>query len=205
VGCLVLIVQHAEKDRLPGDPGLTEFGRLQAEATADWLCSTRSVTRVVTSPLRRAVQTSEPIARLLGLEVTTDDRLRERMNWEGGDEQTVEEFMTEWRRASADRSFVPLNGDSSRQAAVRFIAALDELAMNTADDDEVVVVAHGGVTVDALRTLLGDDLLIAQRPSLIDDGVPCCAITTLRRFRDRWDVELPSTDHLGHVTDHRSR
>ena len=160
MGCVVLIVQHGEKDRLPGDPGLTESGRREAEATADWLHSTNSVTRIVTSPLRRAVETSEPIARLHGLAATTDDRLRERMNWEGADGQTIEEFLSEWQRASADRSYVPSGGDSSHQAAARFIAALNELAMTTADDGEVVVVAHGGVTVDALRTLLGDEPLL---------------------------------------------
>jgi broad specificity phosphatase PhoE len=73
----------------------------------------------------------------------------------------------------------------------------------TVDDGDVVVVAHGGVTVDALRTLLGDESLLAQRPSLIDEGVPCCAITTLRREHDGWDVGLPSTAHLAEVIDHR--
>jgi broad specificity phosphatase PhoE len=195
MGCVVLIVQHGEKDRVPGDPGLTGSGRLQAEATADWLHSKRSVTRIVTSPLRRAVETSEPIARLHGLVVTVDDRLRERMNWEGTDGQTIEEFTSEWHRASADRFYVPTGGDSSSQAAARFIAALDEIAATT-NDGEVVVVAHGGVTVDVLRTLLGDEPLLARAPSLIDDGVPCCAITTLRQTHGRWEAEPPSTSHL---------
>ena len=193
MGCLVLIVQHGEKDRLPGDPGLTQHGRRQAEATGNWLRSSHSVTRVVTSPLRRAVETAQPIARLLGLEVTIDDRLRERMNWDDGDAQSIEAFLSEWRQTAEDRSFVPLNGDSSHEAAARFIAALDELA---GDDGEVVVVAHGGVTVDALRTILGDEALLAQQPSIIDDGVPCCAVTMLRRTHDRWEAELPSTAHL---------
>ncbi len=162
MGCLVLIVQHGEKQRLPGGNGLTKFGRLQADATGDWLRSSHSVTRIVTSPLRRAVETCDPIARRVGLAATTDDRLGERMNWEGGDGQTLEEFLFEWRRTSLDRSFVPTNGDSSHKAASRFIEALDELARMTGDDGEVVVVAHGGVTVDALRTLLGDESLLAR-------------------------------------------
>ena len=203
MGCVVLVVQHGEKRRLPGDPGLTDSGRLQAEATAAWLSATHSVTRIVTSPLRRAIETAAPIARVLGLEATLDDRLRERMNWDGEGGQTAEEFMADWHRASADRSFVPRHGDSSHDAAARFIAALDAIA-STSEGGEVVAVSHGGVTVDALRTLVGDDPLLAQRPSLIDDGVPCCAITTFRRHNGRWEVELPSTEHLEHVTEHRS-
>jgi hypothetical protein len=38
----------------------------------------------------------------------------------------------------------------------------------------VIVGAHGGVTYDLLRTLLGDDAV----PE-ISNGVPSCAITTL--------------------------
>jgi broad specificity phosphatase PhoE len=203
VGCLILIVQHGEKEWQPGDPGLTDLGRNQARRTAQWLLSTHAVDRIVTSPLRRAVETAEPIARLLSLDVTMDARLRERMNWEGEHEQTLEAFLAEWRRASADRSFVPRSGDSSEQAAERFVAALDDLAATAGDDGQVVVVAHGGVTVDALRTLLGDERLLAQRPSLIDAGVPCGAVTTLRWVASRWVVDLPSTAHLDHQIDHR--
>jgi hypothetical protein len=49
------------------------------------------------------------------------------MNWDGRNDQPIEEFLSEWRRASADRSFVPASGDSSHQAAYRFIDALDEV------------------------------------------------------------------------------
>ena len=31
------LVQHGDKERVPGDPGLTELGKRQAEATARWL------------------------------------------------------------------------------------------------------------------------------------------------------------------------
>ena len=197
MGCLILIVQHGEKERLPGDPGLTEAGRRQAEVTARWLRSHHAVTRIVSSPLRRAVETAAPIAALLDLDVSADARLRERMNWEGEPEQTLAAFASEWRRASADRSFVPRSGDSSQQAAARFLAAMADLAEEAGDDGQVVVVTHGGVTVDAIRTLLGDAPVRAQRPSLIEDGVPSGAVTTLRQEADGWSVVLPSTAHLG--------
>ena len=196
MGCHILIVQHGEKERLPGDPGLTEAGRRQAEVTARWVRSRYEVTRVVTSPLRRADETAAPIARQLGLEVEADDRLRERMNWAGEPEQTLAAFASEWRRASADRSFVPRSGDSSEQAAARLLAAVADLAEQAGDDGQVVVVTHGGVTVDAIRTLLGDERVRAQRPSLIDDGVPSCAVTTFRQEAVGWSVVLPSTAHL---------
>jgi broad specificity phosphatase PhoE len=183
---------------------LTAVGRHQAETTARWLQSTFDVTGIATSPLRRALETTTPIATLVGLEAAVDVRLRERMNWEGEHEQTLEAFLSEWHRASADRSFVPRSGDSSHQAADRLIAAIDELADTAGEQGQVVVVSHGGVTVDLLRTLVGDEHLRAQQPSLIDHGVPSCAVTTLCRESDRWSlVALPSTIHLDRQIDHR--
>src|SRR4029453_1806778 len=51
----VLVVQHGEKERRPGDPGLTSRGRDQARRTATWLRTTAGpVGAVWSSPLRRA-------------------------------------------------------------------------------------------------------------------------------------------------------
>jgi len=48
---------------------------------------------VFSTPLRRACQTAEHIAAAGGLEVRRDDRLRERMNWDGT--QPIEDFLAE--------------------------------------------------------------------------------------------------------------
>ncbi|MDQ3484267.1 MAG: histidine phosphatase family protein [Actinomycetota bacterium] len=191
-----LIVQHGEKERQAGDPGLTDLGRSQAQATAAWVRSTFAPARIVSSPLRRAVETATPIAAALGCELTTDDRLRERMNWHDADEQTLDGFLGEWHRSSDDRSFVPRLGNSSFEAADRFITAMRELALSEEDGAEVVLVTHGGVTVDALRSLLGDDRLLAEQPDLITNGVPCCAVTKIYWNDDEWRASLPSAAHL---------
>ncbi len=80
---LIFLVQHAEKEPGPGDPGLTDAGRQQAGRTAQWLYGC-SLNAVYSSPLRRAVETAEYIAGAAGLSVQRDVRLRERMNWDGG-------------------------------------------------------------------------------------------------------------------------
>jgi hypothetical protein len=53
-----------------------------------------------------------------------------------------------------------------------------------------VVCTHGGVTVDLLRTLAGDEALPAP---LLDEGVPSCAITTLE---DEVIMDIASVSHL---------
>lgn len=203
MGLRVLVVQHGEKVREPGDPGLTDAGRAQAEATARWLGRTQRVDALWSSPMRRAMETAAPIATHLELEPSTDRRLRERMNWEGGHVQTLADFLADWARATEDRSYVPVSGDSSDAAGTRFLAALDDLARERGDGT-VVVVAHGGVTVDALRTIVGDAAIERDRPDLLRNGVPCCAVTTLVHDGDGWTVaSLPSTDHLDDAVGHR--
>src|SRR3954447_12998748 len=108
------------------------------------------------------------------------------MNWEG--DASLEDFLVEWRRASGDRTYVPVLGDSSAAAADRFLAALDDIASGAAG--AVVVVGHGGVTTDALRTLLGDDEVIPLAPGIVDDGIPGGRITVMERdAAKRWTVE----------------
>ena len=79
------------------------------------------------SPLRRAVETAGPLAAALGLDVVVDARLRERMNWTGAAE-SLDDFLADWQRGSADRTSVPRSGDSSLDAAIRFLDALSDLA-----------------------------------------------------------------------------
>ncbi|MDT5239952.1 MAG: hypothetical protein QOD97_2150 [Mycobacterium sp.] len=61
--------------RLP-DFHLSERGRAQAQASADWLAD-NDIVYLVASPLERAQETAEPIAKSHGLTVDTDDDLIE--------------------------------------------------------------------------------------------------------------------------------
>lgn len=198
------MVQHGEKVRSVGDPGLSEVGRRQAAAVAIWLAANRpDVNAIVASPLRRAQETAAPIAAALGLELTTEPRFRERMNWDDSS-VNLDEFLTEWQRATADRSYQPARGDSSINAAERFIDALVDLEHNHAG--VVVVVAHGGVTVDALRSIAGDASVSSANSDVVSDGVPSCAITRLRVTSGAVTViDYPSTDHLDRTTPHLRR
>ena len=181
---LTYLVQHAQKQPGGGDPELTALGHDQAARTARWL-SRLGLVAVYSSPLRRARQTAEAIAAASGLQVRLDDRLRERMNWDG--RSPLSDFLTEWDRCTRERDFVPVDGDSSHQAAARLRQFLAE---RIGEPGPVAVVSHGGVTVDLLRSLLGDAGLPDQ---LIADGVPSCAITT---FDAMFVVGIARTGHL---------
>ncbi|MEY2448240.1 MAG: hypothetical protein QOH79_1716 [Acidimicrobiaceae bacterium] len=78
----LLLIRHALPVRIEGeegtaaDPALAELGHEQADALAAYLAGER-IDVLYTSPLRRAVQTAEPVAAQLGLEVIVDEELAE--------------------------------------------------------------------------------------------------------------------------------
>lgn len=197
------MVQHGEKVRSAGDPGLTEAGHRQAAAVARWLAANRpDVGAIVASPLRRARETAAPIAAAFGLAPMIDARVRERMNWDDDASIGLDDFLTEWQRATDHRTHQPAVGDSSIDAGSRFLDALLDLEHH--DAEVVVVVAHGGVTVDALRTITGDAPVRRANADLISDGVPSCAITRLHVTAGEVTIiDYPSTDHLEQTTKHR--
>ncbi len=65
--------------RDPGieDPRLTEYGHFQAERAARQL-ALEPITRIIASPYTRALQTAEPLGRLLGLKIEIMPIVRER-------------------------------------------------------------------------------------------------------------------------------
>lgn len=168
---LVHLVQHGEKAEGPDDPDLTARGRRQARSAAQMLAQD-GIDAIHASPAKRARRTAEIIAAGCGaLTVEVDERLRERMNWTA--DQPLPDFLAEWARTTTDRDYQPSAGESSRRAGQRLLAYLEEFR-----DVPISIAAatHGGVTIDLLRTLLGD---AAVPPALLHNGVPPGAVTTL--------------------------
>lgn len=81
---LTYMIRHARPLSTWGggdpDPGLDEVGQAQAEAAARRLMAMPAEVRptgVVSSPLRRAIETAQPFARLIGAEIRIDERVGE--------------------------------------------------------------------------------------------------------------------------------
>lgn len=190
------LVQHGAKLEGAGDPPLSALGVAQAQLTAAYLRG-QHITRLFSSPLRRATETVRVLADTLGLPICLDDRLRERMNWGAGPEpQALEAFLADWARATTDRDFRPSSGDSSRAAGARLLALLDELAGRYAGE-RVALVTHGGVTLDAVRNLFPDTQLGRLNPQVLATGPAGCAITRLVHRDGGYELDaLASVDHL---------
>lgn len=132
-----------------GNPELTREGLEQAAAAATALAARHvaadgHIRAVISSPLLRARQTAEPVAGVLGLGVTVDERLTETDfgSWEGLTFTEAAAQDPEVHRAwLGDSAVSPPGGESFDLVAGRVYAALDDL-LRRFPGQTVVVVSH---------------------------------------------------------------
>ncbi|MFB8247957.1 histidine phosphatase family protein [Streptomyces sp. NPDC001046] len=127
--------------RLPGYH-LSDLGRRMADRVAEHL-SGRDVTYVVASPLERAQETAEPIAKAHGLDLATDERLIEAENIFQGKTFGVGDGAlrkpNNWKHLV--NPFRPSWGEPYVDQVVRMMSALGA-AKDQARGHEAVVVSH---------------------------------------------------------------
>jgi broad specificity phosphatase PhoE len=160
--------------RAVDNPSLTAVGRRQAQLTADRLAGP-TASRLLVSPLQRAVETAEPIAEALGLEPEVSPWLAEISSppWHGAPLDHVQQVFAEHRDKPIDDHWEGLEGGEAFHRFHRrvthglqeFLDAagkqrVDErpaLWTRAASDTHVVCVAHGGTDASAIGYLLGID------------------------------------------------
>lgn len=159
---VIHFVRHGEtvwhhENRYAGssDVALTDLGRAQGAALAEWVAGT-GVRRVLSSDLSRAVETARLSADARGVELEVDARLRE-VDFGQGEGMTTEEMREAFgaERSAFERAPAssPLPGGESGAAAVeRAGRVLVELA---ASGVECLVVAHTTLGRLLLCHLLG--------------------------------------------------
>ncbi len=159
---LLYCVRHGEstynaEGRIQGqsDVPLSQLGRRQSEAAAQWLASL-PIEAVYSSPLRRALQTAESIAEKHGLRVQPDPRLME-LNagvFQGKLRSDLAAIYPHefGRWLGGDEDFVIPHGESRRQLSLRGCEAFRAIA--AAGHSEAVIVTHGGLLSVTLRSLL---------------------------------------------------
>jgi broad specificity phosphatase PhoE len=140
--------------RLPGFR-LSDLGRHQAQAAADWL-SRRDITHLVSSPLERARQTAAPLAAATGLHVAVDDDLIEAANeFEGRPVAGGKNLLKDPSHWKYLRNPVrPSWGEPYIEIAARMLAAARR-ARDGAAGGEAVCVSHQLPIVCARRSAEG--------------------------------------------------
>jgi probable phosphomutase (TIGR03848 family) len=138
-------------------------GRAQAEALAARL-SSLPISAIYSSPLERALETAEPLARRLHLRVSSLAGLNEVDfgDWTGLTLAALAEI-TEWREFNTRRSTTRIpNGEIISEVVARVSEELDRLRRQH-ESELVAVVSHGDVLRGLLSHVLGMPLDLLHR------------------------------------------
>lgn len=138
------IVRHCSAAGQAPDAPLTSEGKAQAQRLADFL-QDKEIEPIISSPYVRAVNSIEPLAERLNLEVQVDPRLSERIL----SPEPLENWLDCLKHTFTDFDLAYDGGESSRQAMNRVVAVVDELLPR--HPESVVVVTHGNLMTLLLR------------------------------------------------------
>ena len=165
----ILVLRHGEtawndNGRLQGwaPVPLNDRGHEQAAAVAEAIATEYDVDRIVTSDLRRTVETARPVARATGAPIERDSAWRERdfgalqgLDYREAFGGYPEFSIYESGHWAVDA--VPDGGESWLGMRERAQAAFDGLVEELDESDTVLVVTHGGPTHAVLETIEGVD------------------------------------------------
>lgn len=156
----LLIIRHALPLRSePGqgsDPDLSEEGIEQAKRLPEALARF-PISRLVSSPQKRAIQTAGPVAEALGLSIDIDDRLAE-YDRDLSHYTPVEEISEEDMRRLANGE-LPSGVDESA-FITRVKAGVDDIVKSAGREDTVALFSHGGVINALVHDVMGTERLL---------------------------------------------
>ncbi|MDT5102566.1 MAG: glucosyl-3-phosphoglycerate phosphatase [Mycobacterium sp.] len=165
----LVLLRHGQTEynagsRMQGqlDTDLSDLGRNQAVAAAEVLAK-RQPLLIVSSDLRRALDTAMALSERAGLPVSVDTRLRETHlgDWQGMTHLEVDAAAPGARLAWRDDArWAPHGGESRLDVAARSMPLVADLVAGQAEwgvdepDRPVVLVAHGGLIAALTAALL---------------------------------------------------
>ena len=136
----IILLRHGRPEGGGADPDLGDLGRKQAQEVSAALLES-GVSRIVSSPMRRALRTAEPTAEALGLDVSVIDGLAEADRF-AASYRSVEDLRNDpeaWSRFLAD-PIAFLGGDTAT-FKLGVLQAIGSLLTNS--KAKVAVFTHG--------------------------------------------------------------
>ncbi|MCP4224493.1 MAG: histidine phosphatase family protein [Actinomycetia bacterium] len=194
----LILVRHARPEQIedaegPANPPLTDIGHRQARAVASWLAG-EHFDALYVSPMARALQTAEPLARLAGMEAKVAHGVREY------DADHVSYVPVEVIRQDKERwrAFLESEENLDRSHFISEVTSTLEGIIEAHRGQRVVVFCHGGV----INAWAAETLGIGPRLFFDPD------YTSINRFMaassgERSIVSLNETAHLRGAADLR--
>ncbi|NOL35639.1 histidine phosphatase family protein [Bacillus safensis] len=132
------IVRHCQADGQSKDAALTPQGITQSHELAQFFSSIH-LNQIISSPYKRAIQTTEPLAHAKQLEIKIDQRLSERVL----SSKPIDDWYEKLKLSFTDLHMTCEGGESSQEAMNRIVEALHEqIKLET---DHTLFVTHGNI------------------------------------------------------------
>lgn len=150
---------YGVKDYTTGhkDIPLNWIGKDQAQATAEYL-KDKDISKIYSSSLSRASETAKIIALKLGLSVEEYDELMERSAGKLDGVPFTEFFDAFKKVGDFEKMMVQAGGEPSEKFKERVWTKFLEIIQHNSDHENILIVAHGGVTRLILLTILESNL-----------------------------------------------
>jgi len=144
-----LLIRHCSATGQEPDAPLTTEGLTQANNLAVVLAD-YPITRILSSPYIRAVETILPYSKLKKIPIELDDRLKERVL----SSTNLPDWLDKLDQTFIDSSLSFEGGESSFEATARIVEVINEVEMR--EDDYCAVVTHGNLAALLLHSISAD-------------------------------------------------
>lgn len=140
----IYLIRHCEAEGQPAEAQLTEQGRNQAFHLAEFFSDIK-IDQIISSPFQRAIQSIQPLANRLKVEIEINSQLSERV--------LSTENLPDWfekLRVSFDELELKFEGGESSQEAMNRIIEVVEAVFNSEADNSIIV-THGNLMALLLK------------------------------------------------------
>jgi predicted acetyltransferase len=134
----IYLIRHCEAEGQPAEASLTDNGFKQAEHLSEFFRGI-PIDRIISSPYKRAVQTVEPLAQRINLEIEKNDLLTERIL----SSQNLSDWLEKLRATFDDQDLKFEGGESSSEAKERILTVIEEVL--NSEELNTIIVTHGNL------------------------------------------------------------
>ncbi|WP_390353972.1 histidine phosphatase family protein [Virgibacillus halophilus] len=138
MGKQILLVRHCEAESQAVEAPLTKKGKRQAQQLKLFL-KNHSIDRIISSPSTRAIQSTEPFAQDMSIQIETDERLLERVL----STKDMTNWMEKLRNSFDAMDLAYHGGESGTEATKRAMKVIEELWGD--GNLATVIVTHGNL------------------------------------------------------------
>lgn len=134
----IYVVRHCKAEGQPPESPLTKEGFEQAKKLAAFFDDVK-VTRIISSPYKRAIQTVQPLAEQLNVEIEMNVQLEERKL----SAEPLLDWLDKLKKTFDNPKLKFEGGESSEEAANRIVEVADSVFKS--EFENTIIVTHGNL------------------------------------------------------------